>query len=367
MYTDPIETLKAFQDQDDLESEPGPLPFLDMSCWDEQPVPVREWAVFERIPMRQVTLLSGEGAVGKSILELQRAVAHVLGRDWIGTLPEPEDEKDELHRRLADVARFYRVTFADLINGGLHILSFAGKDAVLGHADRRGRVRPTKLLEQLGEAACDLRPKSISLDTSADIFAGNENDRAQVRQFVGLLRGLAIKANAAVVVCSHPSLTGISSNTGLSGSTAWHNSVRARLYLKPAATESGETPDPDLRELEVKKNNYGPNAERVLLRWRNGVYVPEPGQGSLERMAADQKAEEVFLTLLSSLNEQGRHLSHSQNSSTYAPTIISQDPRAQGISKRRLAEAMSRLFTAQKIRIEHYGRPSRPNSRIVKA
>jgi hypothetical protein len=206
---------------------PELLPFLDMSKWDEEPVPSRKWAVFELIPSRQVSLLSGEGAVGKSILELQRSAAHVLGRDWIGTLPEPgpaivfnaEDEKDELHRRLAQIADFYSVTFADLIRGGLHVLSFAGKDAVLGHADRHGIVKPTPLFARLCEASRDIKPKSITLDTSADIFAGNENDRGQVRQFISLLRGLAIDADTAVVVCSHPSLTGISSDTGLSGST----------------------------------------------------------------------------------------------------------------------------------------------------
>jgi hypothetical protein len=39
---------------------------------------------------------------------------------------------------------------------------------------------------------------------------------------------LAIAANGAVVLVTHPSLTGINSDSGLSGSTAWHNSVRAR-------------------------------------------------------------------------------------------------------------------------------------------
>ena len=60
-------------------------------------------------------------------------------------------------------------------------------------------------------------------------FPGNEIDRRQTRQFVTLLRRLAIDANAAVVLISHPSLTGIASGSGLSGNTAWHNSTRARL------------------------------------------------------------------------------------------------------------------------------------------
>ena len=52
------------------------------------------------------------------------------------------------------------------------------------------------------------------------MLAGNEIDRSQVRQFVGLMRKLAIAANGSVVLLAHPSLAGISSGTGLSGSTA---------------------------------------------------------------------------------------------------------------------------------------------------
>ena len=33
--------------------------------------------------------VSGEGGAGKSIIELTENVAHVMGRDWFGSLPEP--------------------------------------------------------------------------------------------------------------------------------------------------------------------------------------------------------------------------------------------------------------------------------------
>src|SRR5919108_5699526 len=61
-----------------------PLPYLDMSSWDSYPAPEREWAVESRIPMYQPHLTTGHGAIGKSLLELHRAVAHVLGKPWLG-------------------------------------------------------------------------------------------------------------------------------------------------------------------------------------------------------------------------------------------------------------------------------------------
>ena len=64
-------------------SEPPPLPFIDIAAWDGATVPEREWVVQDRVPLGNVTLLSGEGGVGKSIVSLHLAVATVLGRDWL--------------------------------------------------------------------------------------------------------------------------------------------------------------------------------------------------------------------------------------------------------------------------------------------
>jgi hypothetical protein len=49
-----------------------PLKWLDMSNWDREPVPERKWAIRDRVPAKQAGLFSGEGGVGKSIIELKR-------------------------------------------------------------------------------------------------------------------------------------------------------------------------------------------------------------------------------------------------------------------------------------------------------
>ncbi len=118
------------QEQKPKPAQP-PLPFINMSNWDNEPVPAQEWTVPNRIPRRQCVLFSGQGGAGKSTVNLQQACAHVLGRDWLGTMPEPgpalfidaEDEEGVIHRRLAAIARHYGVTFADLIKGGLHLIN----------------------------------------------------------------------------------------------------------------------------------------------------------------------------------------------------------------------------------------------------
>jgi RecA-family ATPase len=149
-----------------------------------------EWAVRDRFPLRNVALISGEGSTGKSILIMQLGAAHVLAMDWAHALPEPgsflyfgaEDEPDELERRLDAIAQHYDVPLRAL-ERDYHMISRAGQDAVLGYPDRSGLIRPTPLFEELKEAARELCPKTIALDTSADIFGGNEVNRTQVRQF----------------------------------------------------------------------------------------------------------------------------------------------------------------------------------------
>ena len=95
-----------------------------------------------------------------------------------------------------------------------------------------------------------------------------------MQQFASLLTRIAQMANGSVQLISHPSLTGISSDSGLSGSTQWHNAVRARSYLKEVKAEDGQRPDSDLRELEFKKNQYGPVSDTVLLRYQHGMFLP---------------------------------------------------------------------------------------------
>jgi RecA-family ATPase len=352
------------------QAPPAPaLAFVDMSTWDTTLPPPRRWAVLNRVPLRQPTLFSGEGASGKSIITLQLLVAHVLAKDWLGSLPEPgpaiyfgaEDEIDELHRRLAAIAAFYGFSFADLIKGGLHLLSFAGLDPLLAAPDRDGKIMPTPLHERLIEAAGDIKPKCIAIDTSADVFGGSEIDRSQVRGFINLLRKLGIAADGSVVLLAHPSLAGLNSAWGLSGSTAWHNSVRARMYLKTQDKDKEGDNDPNVRELQFLKSNYGPLAETLTLKYKDGLFLPEAAS-TIEKAARDQRVDDQFLTVLGTLIEQGRPPSVSIHSSNYAPTVIADHPDGAPYMRASYKAAMERLLNAGKIHVEEEGPPSRRTS-----
>jgi hypothetical protein len=57
-----------------------PLPTIDPLCWDEEPIPERRWIVPGIIPEGNVTMLNGDGGLGKSQLALQLLAACTIGR-----------------------------------------------------------------------------------------------------------------------------------------------------------------------------------------------------------------------------------------------------------------------------------------------
>jgi RecA-family ATPase len=168
------------------------------------------------------------------------------------------------------------------------------------------------------------------------------------------------------VLLGHPSLTGISTDTGLSGVTQWHNAVRARFYLKNLKPDAGEQPDSDLREIVFKKNNYGPISTSIVLRYQDGLYLPVPSMKSLDQAARNATAQDVFVTLLKRFEAQNRNVSDKPGPS-YAPVLFAreEEAKAAGINSKVLAEAMRQLFKDDKIFNKDYGRPSRPYTRIT--
>jgi RecA-family ATPase len=382
----PAESIDQFGLADASDDKPArhngranPLPaleWLDLSTWDDEPRPEREWAILNRVPLRQAGLFSGEGGAGKSIIEMTKDVAHVTAKDWLGSLPEPgpawyigaEDDEKEIHIRFYDIAKHYSVTFKELIDGGLKVLCMLGQDATLCSATgKSGKVEVTALYRRLYEEAADIKPKNISIDTLSRAFAGSELDRVQVYAFAMHMQALAMAANGSVTVLSHPSLQGINTGTGISGSTAWHGAFRFRQYLKGIRADGGEQPDGDLRELEFKKNQYGPLGETVVVRYGNGLFLPVAGMSGLDKIAREAKADGIFLDLLQRFAGEGRNVSDKQTSNNYAPATFAQEAEAkkQHLRKADLEASMRRLFADKKIHVENYGRPSRPTSRIA--
>lgn len=348
-----------------------PLEMLDASMFAGQPVPDRPWHVDDLIPAGTVTGLSGDGATGKSTIALQLGVVTVAGGFWLGRSTgrgscvylTAEDDVDEVHRRLDAITRGMDIDLADLVD--LKIVPLAHRDALLASAEpRTGILRPTSLFAALDQRIAEVGPALLILDTKADLFGGDENNRAQARQFVGMLRAQAIRHHTTTLLLDHPSLGGMASGTGTSGSTAWNNSLRSRLYFERVKDEAGKEPDVDARVLRLMKTNYARSGDEIKVRWDGGIFkVATSGGNPFNHYGAQENAERIFLELLSAYGAEGRNVAAA--GPTYAPALFAKDARADGLNRRALADAMNRLFQSHRIRVEEFGPPSRRRTRII--
>jgi RecA-family ATPase len=293
-----------------------------------------------------------------------------------------EEPEDEMHRRFADIvdylnAIYQGVTYRDLIDGGLHLIDKAGKDAMLAVPDRNGRMETTPLFKQLLADARRIKPKLVILDNRNKVYGGNINDPTQVSEFITALHGFAIDANTAVLLILHPSVAGMaaandSSHKGLAGAMPWHDLPRGRMYFEKIKTGDDQEIDKDLRALICKKNSYGPDDENITLRWKtgthgSGVFTMDAKPGSLEAMAANQKADELFLRLVGQTNERKEKVSSEIGAHKYAPTVFAGNAEAKAarITKNDLKASMERLFKADRIHLEQYGPKCRDTWKLV--
>nr|WP_253203788.1 AAA family ATPase [Methylosinus sp. KRF6] len=332
-----------------------------------QDVPEQLWLVDNLIPHANVTLLSGDGATGKSLLALQLGVATATAGDWLGLKPHPgrvvfvsaEDELDELHRRLA------RMTPRLESLGCLTIVPLAGRDAVMAAPmGREGLLQPTPIFAALRRIVETHSPDLLVLDTLADLFGGDEIKKVHARQFISLLRGMAFEFGATVLLLSHPSQAGLNSGSGMSGNTAWNNSVRSRLYFERRINKfDGSEDDIDIRVLTTKKSNRAASGGKIVVRYSNGVFIRENGC-NFETADRGHHADRVFMSLLAQFERDSRQVSD-KPSSAFAPAIFAKHPKSEGLNKGDFEKAMNRLFETGRIKVEEIGPPSRRTRKIA--
>lgn len=353
-----------------------PLKTFSLAEFDGKTIPERKWIVQGLIPDRNVTDLSGDGGLGKSLLALQLGFAVAMGGAWLGHKANlggvlyfsAEDEADEIHRRAATIAEREGLSLAELVY--FHFADLTrelGTELVKIAASDRQSLETTDLFVRLEASIAFRRPAVVILDTRADVYGGNEIDRGQVRTFIRRLRELCLSYDMAILLLSHPSRTGLTTGDGQSGSTAWGNSVRSRLYLKR------HPDDPDLRVLTSEKSNYGPAATEMTLRWENGVFrrVDTLVGGKVpDREALERHVEERFMQHLADADLRGEYVNGNKTGQRYAPRWFAKlDASATNrIGEKQYETAMWRLRRGGRLAIvKTDGPPAKRYDRFVAA
>jgi RecA-family ATPase len=334
-------------------------------------IPDRRWVVDNWIPIPLVTGIYGDGGMGKSLLLQMLLTSAALGRPWLG-LPIGqrralaifcEDPEEELQRRQADINRLYGVDMRDL--GNMRWLPRFGMDNLLMEFDgasRRGK--PTPFYRLVTDLITDFKPEIILVDTVADTFGGNENDRQQARFFVQVgLGSWARMIDGSVLASAHPSRSGLKTGDGDSGSTAWNAAFRSRLYLSaPKQEDAGaEAFDTNERTPERRKANYAPRSEIITLRWQEGIFIvkdPVPGRepiGTFNRSDFDHRV----LREMRAMIEQGAELPLNWASPHGFANTIRKRAGFEGYRQRTIIEAQERLIKAERAVVVAWGPPTK--------
>lgn len=255
-----------------IEAEPESEPFRASEFVGDPPD--REWIIDQWIIEGAVNSLYGDGGLGKTLLAQQLACAVATGGEWLGMRAKPgavlavlcEDDKGELHRRhnaiKAASGHVIGNPYADV-----WLWPRVGDVNVLISWNRDDAPVPGDFMKRLVETVERINPALLILDTLADFYAGNEISRPHVNYFVKTVLGGLIKRQQAsghpltVLLLGHPSVSGIASGSGYSGSTAWNNAVRSRMYLTRPAEGAA-----DDRVLTRGKANYAKSGDETAIR-----------------------------------------------------------------------------------------------------
>ena len=286
---------------------------VTLETWDKPgPPPPRRWLVKDWLPAGRVTLLAGQGGIGKSRLALQLAAGIASGgrgldeanrASWAGSwieTPSPEtlklgnatepggsptvyasweDELEEFWSRLSELSGSAAPWVTPERLSRLHIADMAGHGPLWGpradggrHTDTLGET--TAAGHELRRLCEEVGARLLIVDPSAAAYGSNENNRALVRAFVSDLDAWARDNNCAALILSHPPKWA----ADYSGSTDWEASVRSMWTLRkegvgPAPKGKGKgVPDsqPSGWQLARPKANYGPPVKPLQLDWDTG-------------------------------------------------------------------------------------------------
>jgi hypothetical protein len=279
-----------------------------------------------------------------------------IGKPFIGDIPEPlkclmwacEDDHDELWRRQLALAKWCNAGLEEFAER-LVIVPRHGLENAIAVSDF-GRIAFTPRLAELEEQANDLKSEVVILDNVGQVYGAGENDRHAVTAFLNALSGAL--PGRALLLLAHPSR---STGSEFSGSSAWENVARTRLYL--GATLPGEKPDPDseptdnVRYLARRKANYSPRDWRRMT-YADGALTPEEIEASCGGMVGAIKsnnAQRVVLDGLGRLASMGVVASDGKRSAQYLPKLLGEYKIDDGMSSRETAAAMRALMLDGKL------------------
>lgn len=346
-----------------VSNRPAPRP-IDWLALSTGVPPERRWAVKGWIGFGHVTLLVGQGAIGKTLLAQQIASSLALGLPFVDDVGEPlrvlmwacEDDHDEMWRRQVNIARYQEAALSAYAENLVIVPRYGAENTLVSSV--YGLPTFTPLLEDLREQANDLRADVVILDNIAQLYGAGENDRHAVTMFQNGLSGAL--GGRAVLLLGHPARA---AGSEFSGSSAWENAARTRLYLGDKLPdqpgEQSDEPAQDVRYLARRKANYSTRDWRRFT-FKDGVLVPDAveaagANGGIVGYLRDQATDGIVLSGLKKLHDMGMWPTEGQRSPRYLPRMMLDYKLGEGRSKAELGKALRRLIGDGRLKIGPVG------------
>ncbi len=341
---------------------------------DNKPIPEVHHLVADWFPFGEAGLFPAYGGLGKSTLMIQLLCCVAAGIPWCGMPTQQgkavyvcaEDGDVAVERRVMLAMRHYGLSFKELYRKQLFIWALGNTESeplMFATDDEERMIRRTKLFEKFMAWAERARPSLIILDPLSHIFDGEENKRKHARFTMKQARLLAYKSGAVVVILQHPSVEGLKSGRGSSGSTGWHGGARFQLVMEKTGLLDSENPfnvDRGMRRLTIQKSQYGQPGQFVDLRFKDGLFLPVSAS---ERQMQDELVRDVFFELLARTVRDGNSVSPKSSEHDYAPKVFARMLKREDAEVRatqdQLETAMHELLKAEKIHWVAYKSSSR--------
>jgi hypothetical protein len=181
---------------------------------DANTLEARRWLA-ERLFMRgDVTVMAAAGAAGKSITSLTIAAHFAVGKDYGPYklksqgkaqrifIYNAEDDIAEQTRRLLAICATYKLDY-EAVRANLMLMDDSLGDLILATAERNVAHEHTAMVNFIIELLTQNEIDIGIFDPLINLHQCSENDNVQMRFVIGVLRKIARKANAAVLVAHH--------------------------------------------------------------------------------------------------------------------------------------------------------------------
>ena len=341
---------------------------LDLADLENRHIEPKQFVIPNWLPRGAVTLFAGNGGIGKSYISLQAGIRMAAGLEVFGEyVPKREkvmyisaedDESVLLYRTKAYLKsidthsseiedNLILMDWTNLINPALYLNTNKETGAF------------TKMFEQLTKLVVDNEITVLILDNSSILYAGQEQTRAMVQHFINGLKTML--HDLAIMLMHHVNRGTVSGSDAqtYSGSTGWHNGVRARWSLTDVA---------GARKLKLEKSNYGRDGFEVLVGYSSSEHVFH-WSSPMDSNASAVSVTDVVLQIIQDLYVSGNYLSPHNNApgeSNAKKQISEHHNFPSNVNVKTIKDALSHLKTKGYLEVEEYDTKDRKTrSRLV--